>query len=261
MQTYKYPTNETATDSIESIQDSGKRIREIASITAMATYEWKTCLDFGTGIGRNLNVLYHANKTVPDRNIIAYDIDEARLLSAKNNMRSQKNIKFLSGDIQQLDAAIAENSIDCILCCQVIGHTTTSETRKILDFFYKKLAIRGKLIICVPFCASKKENDFFHVIDSMKADNNKRQYRKKISEKEFNAIGASPTINMLPVRAFGVHDLSAWADNSDLPLHCQPPQSIIDATLLKSVSSFIYSIHYRYEDGSIIGDMILKMRR
>lgn len=135
MQEYNYPTNETATDHLEGVLDSGKRIREIALISSMAAYEWKTCIDFGTGIGRNLSILYNANKGIQDKNILAYDIDKTRLSEAQKKVKRGEKITFLTGDIKQISKTIKDNSIDCILCCQVLGHTQTFVTRKIMDFF------------------------------------------------------------------------------------------------------------------------------
>lgn len=256
---YEYPTNEGITDPRELAQDPGKLLRESSLICAAATFPWKTGIDFGTGTGRNLPVLKQASLSTSSR-IIAYDVDGYRVAASRKAYGSTDDYLFESGDLDFFSKKIPNDSIDLILCCQVLGHLPRKTLTDVMSFFCEKLHKNGKLILCVPFLASESRQDFYHFIDCTAKET--VDFRTECTSEEFDGLAKAPSPGVLPIRAFGIGRLSGAADNSSLPVPCEPPHSLSLRKEFINISSFVYSIHTSMDDdGTAIGDMILKFEK
>jgi ubiquinone/menaquinone biosynthesis C-methylase UbiE len=136
---YTYPANECSTDAIEQRQDRHKRVREAALIKTVAAFEWQIAIDFGCGIGRNLPHLCALVDPSTGARICAIDPDVDRLGKARADFGPLKNsytdLEFVTGSYLELQGLFPKNSVDFILCCQVLTHMDRALFRNVMETF------------------------------------------------------------------------------------------------------------------------------
>ena len=98
----------------------------------------KDFLDLGCGLGRH-TILFAQN----DFNVKAFDLSEAAVNKTKEWAESLNlNVDFKIGDM--LELPYENDSIDCILCRNVISHTDTEGMKKIVSEINRVLRIGGE---------------------------------------------------------------------------------------------------------------------
>lgn len=96
-------------------------------------------LDLGCGLGRH-TILFAKN----DFNVLAFDLSEDALKRTKSWAEELhlNNIKYDNGDM--LNLPYENNSVDCILCRNVISHTDTEGMKKIINEINRVLKDGGE---------------------------------------------------------------------------------------------------------------------
>jgi len=98
----------------------------------------KDFLDLGCGLGRHC-ILFAKN----DFNVNAFDLSENAIERTKEWMNSEGlEATYNIGDMLKLP--YLDNSMDCILCRNVISHTDTEGIKKIIKELYRVLKDRGE---------------------------------------------------------------------------------------------------------------------
>jgi SAM-dependent methyltransferase len=228
----------------------------------MLCSDWKLALDFGCGTGRNFELFAFTDPPSRRRSLFGVEPDKERLAASKTiAAQYQKYFDNLDAfasieDVDRLNNG--GSSFDVVLACQVFGHVNTTQAPAILSCLAERMASGGALIICIPFHVGMAKGDFFHYV---KLDNieNTEFNRVTISEDDFNQLADNPQQDMLPVRAFALQNITELIHTHALPV-CVDRSPLRDSPdTLKTVSSLIYSIHDRFDDDKIIGDLIIKL--
>lgn len=111
------------------------------------TQQKQNFLDLGCGLGRH-TILFATNGF----NVSAFDISENAIeRTSKWAKDLNLNIDIKIGDM--LNIPFADNSMDCILCMNVISHTNTAGVHKIADEIHRVLKDNGE---CYLTLASKE---------------------------------------------------------------------------------------------------------
>ncbi len=98
----------------------------------------KEILDLGCGLGRH-SILFAKNGF----NVFAFDISENAIARTKEWAETENLIvDFAIGDM--LNLPYQDNSMDCILCRNVISHTDTNGVKQIIKELYRILKSGGE---------------------------------------------------------------------------------------------------------------------
>ena len=264
MSDYSYPVSEDITEPAEAAQDPGKRTREQRLLAEHANFGWTRALDFGCGRGGNLAVLAGtgsgANKT-----ILGVDIDAKRVEQAREAAKvvSGAGIETRVADIEAIEAWPKNEMFDLILVCQIIGHTPTALTGRILESLRARLSPGGKMIVCYPFVTpsaaetldAPRDDDYYHLVD-FGALPDVQAFRRRLTRAAFDAASKTPSPGLLPVRAFMAGDM-AWKAGEPLPAEGNTPPAVAMHLRGLSLQSMLYSVHYVAPDTGRagIGDM------
>lgn len=196
----------------ELMQDKDKEKNEFKMLNKyIPKFKGGIFLDYGCGDGR-MNFIYH-DLLGHYSSFIGIDPDPIRLQQAKEKFFNEINVKkralFLNtlfNDKLDYKLKKLENSIDCIICIQVLGHVSIIDFEKILCIFRYLLASHGKLILAIPVVGSnfkfnrwKIGNDFFHIVN-LSLDPSHKNFRVLIDPDRIEFF--IDTGYLMPVRAF-----------------------------------------------------------
>lgn len=139
-----------------------KRVSEIIKLYNYSTYQriftylrWYICpflemekllpsngtiLDIGCGTGIFANFLALSSE---DRDVVGIDISKSKLNIASSTVGSRNNIKFINGDINQLNL----DNINAVVMSDFLHHLNGTNQNKILNNLFLKLQSNGKLLI------------------------------------------------------------------------------------------------------------------
>lgn len=258
---YRYPTSEEKTDSVEASLDPYKRERERLVIRSMLCSDWKLALDFGCGTGRNFELFAFPNSPAKPRSLFGVEPDQTRLAESRAvATQNQEYFDSLSifSSIDELDKFLDGKCLfDVILVCQVFGHVSTDKISDILSALADRLTVGGALIICIPFHIGMATGDFYHYV-GLESVNNGKIHRVTISEDDFNQLADSPRKDILHVRAFELQHAREDIGAHALPICVFRPPLADSLSALKAAACLVYSIHERFEDNRLIGDLIVK---
>jgi len=112
-------------------------------VRAMGLQPGMTVADVGTGIGYMLPFL--SRRVGPDGHVIAEDIFDDFLASARQRAGNQKleNVTFVKGT--ETDPKLPENEVDVVLALDVYHHFDYPD--KMLAAIYKSIKAGGKLVV------------------------------------------------------------------------------------------------------------------
>lgn len=257
---YVYPTEEKITDQAESAFDSGKRHREISLINSASAYNWSIGLDFGAGIGRNIDHIANAATSQRPTKILAYepDVERANTISSNIAAKVPSALTEVVVDRREVERWLREHreNLDLVLACQVFTHTSTDETEYWLHRISDALSKTGAIVLCVPFHVGCASDDYFHLVSH---SGNGTVERIQVSRQEFNSLSQHPNPGVLPVRAMRASGLSTPVGLRDLPTNVEIEFVSWKRLGLRVVTSLVYSVHEQSSEGAIIGDVIVKV--
>ncbi|OGZ53414.1 MAG: hypothetical protein A3B25_02225 [Candidatus Ryanbacteria bacterium RIFCSPLOWO2_01_FULL_48_26] len=87
-------------------------------------------------------------KNIPNAHIVGVEIDSAAVEGAREKFKGEQNLKFVQGDARE--TGLPRESLDAILCCQVIEHLNKEDQAKAINEFKKILKPGGVLVISTP---------------------------------------------------------------------------------------------------------------
>lgn len=263
MSRYEYPVSEDITEPAEATQDPGKRAREQTLIATQADFAWERALDFGCGRGGNFPVLAAAGSG-HNRHVLAMDLDNERVEQAAAAATTLRGAAFetLQGGVAEVEAWPPERTFDLILLCQIIGHTPTDETARILKALRARLNPGGRFLIYYPFVTpaaaedldTPTDGDFFHLVDFQAP--NAHAFRRRLKREAFDDAARSPATGLLPVRCFMI-PRTDWRVGNALPAPSATPEAISSNLPGVALESIIYSVHHAgtRSGAAGIGDM------
>ena len=257
---YRYYTTEKITDELESLQDAFKREKEIEAISSVVKNSPSILIDFGCGIGRNLEVLQ--KELDKGALVIGVEPDErrARIASGAGN-----NCLIVNSDKRFLLDSPKECKVDYVLCCQVLGHTSTDESVGILNAIFAKLSDDGIVQLLVPFINSNLNDsiaDYYHYCDLQRLPDDKN-FRVSLSKKEFNLLTIREfEDHILPVRSFSldVPMVQERGEVTSIAIAMPPSFSGIVPSGFDVLTS-IYSVHKWVSGQPLIGDISIVIKR
>ena len=260
---YRYSAGESLTDAAETAQDPGKPVREREAIVRAVPRRARVLCDYGCGVGRNFPVLARA---CPASSLcIGVEPDAARLRRAA---QTSDGFSVLHGGVERLDAFFARCAfvIDHLLCCQVIGHTTRAETRRIVSSVVRWLSPSGTAHFCVPFVNAALHRggggDFYHVVDLERAPH-MAGFRTALDAQAFDAlVSTGASAGRLPVRAFAL-DLGVGRNAHRVPfgVRASPGALVPPAGSGLRASASVYAVHVWAGERAYIGDVSVRWWR
>ncbi len=121
----------------------------------------KDFLDLGCGRGRH-SILFGKNNF----NVYAFDISEEAIKSCKEWAENEGlTLNYQQGDM--LELPYNDESIDCIMCRNVINHTDTLGVKKVISEIYRVLRHNGECFLT--FCS---KDSWAYKMDWPKVDEN-----------------------------------------------------------------------------------------
>lgn len=181
------------------------------SETSFAIYLKTKKIIIDTGCGLGYKAAWFA-KLSPESIVIGIDISDAMLLAAKN-FSDYKNLYFLQRDIA--NTALKENSVDFVVCDQVIMHTEVPEKTfehlatltksegEFACYVYRKKALPRELI-----------DDYFRTQTHTIPDEQMWEFSAQLTElgkrlSQLNVSFESPDIPLLGIKG-GVYDIQRF---------------------------------------------------
>jgi len=87
-------------------------------------------------------------KSIPSARIVGIDIERLAVEGAKEKFKREPNLSFLERDARK--TGLPRESLDAIVCCQVIEHFTKEDQVKTINEFKRILKPGGVLVISTP---------------------------------------------------------------------------------------------------------------
>ena len=259
---YSYPVDEKATNATESKADAKKLSREQKIIEHSTPNDWSAGVDFGCGVGRYFELLCELSRK-KDKILLGVEPDPRRASVAHSTVDNfdSCDIVVACNTADLLLSASEHLGIDFFLAAQVIGHTTHSETDKIMNTALNLHKNGASIILLMPFVnaynTSPTGEDFCHVVD-FNAASDSSEFRTRITAPEFDELARAPYRGQLPVRAFSTAvpaDLSLTSLPKEIP-HAPP----YITKFFPNAEALIYSIHEFGNNGiPFIGDLAIRV--
>ncbi len=273
---YRYPVPEHQTRETERQQDLDKRQREVESITAALDFPWRLALEFGCGSGANLALLKASAASRADSVVVGLDADSAQVDRARAvaAQLAPFDVSVHHATVEDLRSAPAELHADAVLCCQVLGHTSSPETAEIVAALLERVAPGGRAVLLFPVFLpaawelgfaqeAPRGEDVCHLVRTDLAPDHP-QFRQVVTSEAFDRLAADPPSGVLPVRGFY---LEAWDGHARavLPTPIPAPPATLRALIPGhfDVSGVAYSWHERGPESGdpAIGDVCITLRR
>ena len=267
---YHYPAMDYTTDTgfFAEKWAKEKHQREQAAALECLESDWRITIDFGCGAGGHFGLLNPVTQTAAL--LIGIEPDRQRAEWAQKSatdLLANASCEIINSGVEVLEAAPTELQVDQIVCCQVLGHTPTAHTRKIVEAFTKVLRPGGHVALAVPVVGPHFKDhstadgwdgtgDYCHLVDVRHI--NTAQFRRTFRDLElFDRCALSSEELKLPVRCFLIPD---FPDPSRIEYPCptETPPTIFN--LVKGDFEILSAAIYHQHDPAI-GDAMIHLRK